>query len=73
MRGVLNDALSIYFAGATLASAFVAGHDCDCRGDADRCGTLRLRRGVNRRTLLAWLHSRSRIEIFAQWISFAPY
>ena len=24
MRGVLNDAVSIYFAGATLASAFVA-------------------------------------------------
>jgi hypothetical protein len=36
MRGVLNDAISIYFADATLASAFVsrwcAGHRVDAAG-----------------------------------------
>jgi hypothetical protein len=41
-RGVLNDALSIYFADATLASAFVARW-CACYGAETAGGVFRVR------------------------------
>ena len=43
-RGVLNDALSIYFAEATLASAFVArwcvGYSVETAGVFSKCGRM---------------------------------
>ena len=48
-RGVLNDALSIYFADATLASAFVArwfaGYSVETAGASSRCGRMSRRHG----------------------------
>ena len=54
-RGVLNDALSIYFADATLASAFVARW-CAGHGVETADGTFRLREDESASRLGARLH-----------------
>jgi hypothetical protein len=53
MRGVLNDAISIYFADATLASAFVARWCAPCQrsrrpGACSACAMMSRRRGSGR-------------------------
>jgi hypothetical protein len=52
MRGVRNDAISIYFANATLASAFVmrwcAGSKVNTAGGVSKCEMMSRRRGSQR-------------------------
>ena len=55
MRGVLNDALSIYFLAATLASAFVARWCAGSRVEA-KGGVFRLRDDEPARRIAAGLH-----------------